>query len=117
MEEDDRLREAEWAAPELSMIALIANPKSFHGMEVVVTGFFRLAPEHQAIYISREHAEHALSANGLWLEFSKETSKQLPHWMGRYIRVRGTFNARSFGHLSGWAGTIENVTEIQPHVY
>lgn len=107
--------ETPFRSRERSMIAIIANPDAFHEVEVVVTGFFRFMHEDQAIYISREHAEHGLYANGLWVSVSDELAREALRLNNRYVQVKAVFNARRFGHMGLWAGTLERISRLYAH--
>ena len=43
----------------VSIVSLIASPDRYEGKAVVVTGFFRAAFEHSAIYLNEDEAEIA----------------------------------------------------------
>lgn len=85
----------------VSIVALIASPERYEGQAVVVTGFYKTGFEHSALYLHQDDGEHAIRANGFWLEGG------LPdHMRDRYMTVQGIFTTTTRGHLGRWPGTL-----------
>jgi hypothetical protein len=100
------------AAPESrSVVALLADPAAFHEKRVRTLGFYVLAEEESALYLSAGDAEHGIYANSVWVD-GEGSSVDLAGVSGRYVLVEGTFNARNKGHGSLAAGGIESVSRI-----
>jgi hypothetical protein len=88
-------------AQRVSIVSLIAGPDRYEGKAVVVTGFYKAAFEHSAIYLHEDDAKYSIKPNGFWLE------GRIPdHMQNRYVTVQGIFTTTTGGHLDGWPGTL-----------
>jgi hypothetical protein len=102
------------AGPELvSMIKLIASPKSYDGKQVMVTGVPRIQFEGQALYLHKEDYDAGLAPNALWLTVPREKYAEWKSLEGRYVRVVGTFRAAEKGHLSAYSGGLREITTFE----
>lgn len=97
---------------DVSMVQLIANPEKYDGTAIQVIGFVGLEPEGTAVYLHKEDHENGLTRNALGLDVSDEILKERKKYDRKYVIIRGTFNAKSKGHLSMNSGTIENITRF-----
>ena len=85
----------------VSIVSLIASPDRYEGKAIVVTGFYRAAFEHSAIYLHEDDGKHSIKSNGFWLDGS------IPeHMRNQYVTVQGIFTTTTRGHLDGWPGTL-----------
>jgi hypothetical protein len=105
----------------VSMIQLIANPKSFNGKRVQLSGFMHLKFEDCALYLSRDDANYLRSENALWLDFvetphletlQNDSIRSLSYYDGKYVVIRGTYNYNNQGHLGAFSGAIEDIYYI-----
>lgn len=99
---------------QVSLVALIANPRQYHGRRISVIGFFELYYDRMALFLTKEHWQAG--------EFSSMTYGDLPRcatlelldeaadWRGNLVRIDGVFNAdlRQFN-----AGTLQHVERVQ----
>ena len=106
--------------PLISLVQLIANPQDYHGKEVIVMGYLNLMLEGKipfpfegnAIYLHEDDWKHAVAKNGLALEITSDFAKKQSWVDGKYVILRGRFNANNKGKGGHWSGTIENVSNI-----
>ncbi|MGV3617246.1 MAG: hypothetical protein ACO1SV_18115 [Fimbriimonas sp.] len=92
------------------MIALIANPKAWHGKYVRLIGYAHLEFEGRGLYIHRQDQLNAISKNGLWLNgLSKGAKLEGKPSVDQYVIVEGRFSATDRGHLGGWSGAIVDI--------
>ena len=94
---------------EVSLIALISNPREFSGQAITVTGYYRHDFEHSAIYLHRDDAINSIAQNGLWVFGGVPESLR-----NRYVRISGIFNPESHGHMGAWPASICGVTTAVP---
>ena len=97
-----------------SLIELIANPLPYEGKRVRVVGYLHLEFEGNAIYVHREDLEHAINANGLWVDFAPGTLKSSAPCVDSYALVEGTFTLKHQGHFGMWSGAITDITRCIP---
>ena len=91
------------------MIQLIATPERFDGQRLQVTGYFGgIQFEESALYLHEEDYKHGITKNALWLE-AWDTLSKTP---AGYITVDAVLNASRHGHLSGYQGTLTDVTRL-----
>jgi len=100
---------------EVSLIALIGNPKQYDGHHVRVMGFLNLEFEGNEIFVHKEDYDESISKNGLWVEMDRD-SVQLPQvraCIKKNVLMEGTFDANNQGHMGMCSGAIKNVTRLQ----
>jgi hypothetical protein len=97
----------------VSLVQLIANPASFDGKRVVLTGYVVLEVENTAVYLHESDATYAIARNGLWLDVPPGGESHRARFHQQYVLVEGTFNARRRGHLGRFSGTVENIGRFQ----
>lgn len=93
----------------VSLIQLIANPSSFDGGRVVLTGYVVLEFEHTAVYLHEIDATYGIAPNGLWLDVPVGSDSHRARFHRRYVLIEGTFSAQRRGHRGAFSGTIENI--------
>jgi len=96
---------------DVSLIALIANPKEFDGSLVRITGYVKLEFEGNSIYLSESDADNWITKNGLWLDGVDVTT--YPKYNKKYCLIEGTFNSNNKGHMGLWSGAIENIKRFE----
>jgi hypothetical protein len=107
---------------EVSLVNLIATPERYHGKVVSVTVYATIGFENMSLCASRQVLTNK---DCLWLHIDSgpfETDQDLKRYLEReklwkqfhrqVISLRGTFNQKNTGHLGGWSGSIEKVTEV-----
>ncbi|MGI9101351.1 MAG: hypothetical protein ACR2IF_02800 [Terriglobales bacterium] len=102
--------------PSVSLMQLIVTPEKYDKKVVVVKGYVSLEFEDYGLYFSRDDYEHLTGSNGVWLDFEPGVLKdktQIKELQGRYVLVEGVFDAKSFGHMGSFAGTLRRITRIQ----
>ena len=102
---------------DVSTIQLIANPNQFDGKLVRFIGFVNFEFEGDAIYVHEEDYKSGITKNALWLNLTDACCKNASHDINRvYVIVEGTFNAKKYGHMGLFSGTIENIKRLEPWV-
>ena len=99
--------------PLASLLSIIANPERFHGKTVDIVGFVAIEFESSAIYLSEIDRKQGITKNGRWISRAKgiDPSEKCNF---RYCLIRGTFNARSGGHMGHYSGSIEALEKVLP---
>ena len=91
------------------MIQLIATPERFDGQRIQVTGYFGgVQWEESALYLHEEDYRRRITRNGLWMELSDALSKT----PAGYVIVDAVLDSSRHGHLSGYQGTLTDVTRL-----
>jgi len=99
----------------VSLIQLIANPKSWDGKRVQVIGFLRLEFEGNALYLHREDYLYGITDNAVWISLpSKLTASQREGLSTRYVICEGVFRADDHGHLGLFSGVLGEINRIEP---
>ncbi len=104
---------AAFAKPEpedVSIVQLLANPKEYDGKFVRLIGYVALEFEGTAIFLHKEDCDHALMANGLWLDVDEAVLKKRKEYHHKYVLIEGTFNAKNKGHLGAWPAAVEKIS-------
>ena len=103
-----------------SLIKLISNPENFHGKRIRVTGYLNLEFEGDAIYLNNIDYEYGIYENAVWVNFADKIdmdnqlnpSQNLKYFNHKFVIIEGTFNKNAKGHMSLFAGEIENIDVI-----
>lgn len=98
----------------VSLIELIANPRSYHQKRVRVIGFVNLEFEGNAIYLHREDHQQRISANGLWLDLTGSQVVKRGDKIQKYSLIEATFDADQEGHMGAWSGSLKEITRLDP---
>lgn len=96
------------------MIQLIATPERWDECEVVVVGYLHLEFESLGLFLHFEDSKYLISENGLWLKLSVEEFERWSDLNDQYVLVEGTFDSDDRGHLSGWSGSIKDISRMSP---
>ncbi|HTN76728.1 MAG TPA: hypothetical protein VL096_15825, partial [Pirellulaceae bacterium] len=100
-----------------SFSQLMTKPDRYHGKKIRLRGFLHVEFEGNAIYLSKEHADHLIAKEGFWVTFDK-TAVPFEGIVGpkefhrRWVLVEGTFNKDGRGHHSAWSGEIANIDRV-----
>lgn len=99
------------SSPEdVSILRLIATPEAFDGKVVCFIGYVRLEFEGTAAYLHESDAKCMITRNALWLAVSDlPKHKELD---GKYCILKGTFRAKSSGHMGLFSGAVEDLTVL-----
>ena len=93
----------------VSLIQLIANPASFDGTRVALTGYVVLEFEHTAVYLHESDATYGISRNGIWLDVPLGSDSHRARFHRQYVLIEGTFRAQRRGHRDAFSGSLENI--------
>jgi hypothetical protein len=96
----------------VSMMALIANPKAWHGRYVRTIGYAHLEFEGNGLYVHRADYQNAISHNGLWVATARK-GVVMKGAVDKYVLVEGRFSAKFRGHMGMWSGAIEDIRRFQ----
>ena len=97
----------------VSMIQLIATPKSFDGKRVIVTGVPRIEFEGTCLFLHKEDYDVGLAPNAIWLAVPRDKYIAWKALEGKYVYVHGIFSAEDKGHLSVYGGTLRDITRFE----
>lgn len=113
------------AQQNVSFVSLLATPEKYDGKKVRVSGVLHFQFEDSALYFHKDDADYLHLANGIWISYAEKRvldprckkdfvafGSKADYFDGRYVSVEGTFNMKQRGHLSAFAGTIEEVTLV-----
>ena len=110
----DGVNSANQYAIDVSMVQLLANPKTYDGKLVLVIGVGNLEFENNCISLSKE--DHLYSTgNRIWIELGE---RALPYdeakaYNGKYVIVEGFFDQDDGGHFDMFCGSIKDVNRYQ----
>lgn len=87
-----------WPAKgQVSLIALIANPREYHGTTLWTTGVAVVEFEEFMLYVGPNDATHHIFNNGVWLGLSREQARKWQHLNHKVVDVRGTYDFPAVG--------------------
>jgi hypothetical protein len=108
-------RELRSSATNVSIVQLLANPKSYHGRLIRVDGYVNLEFEGNAIYLHKEDFDFHMTSNSFWLNAAKCIGPDKKPFTTGYASVIGTFDSTDNGHLGQWPGAISvKLCELRP---
>ncbi|PIB34487.1 hypothetical protein BFP72_03195 [Reichenbachiella sp. 5M10] len=89
-------------------ISELANKINFHEQKIELTGYYFSEFEMSGLF-ERKRSD---TNEAVWVNFSDElheqiTDEQFLKLKGRKLRIQGTYNAKSRGHLMQYIGTVE----------
>lgn len=87
-------------AENISAYALMGNPQSWNGKQVVVTGFF-VADRMSLLYLNSESMKYRARYDSFMLSASRDFIKSFEHMSGRRITFVGKFVADKYLGASG----------------
>lgn len=96
----------------VSLIRLIASPEKYDGKKVRVIGYLHLEFEGDALYLHKEDYNAAISKNGLWINISRDSATRAMKYNNRYIIMEGVFDAKSYGHMGMFSGSLKDITRL-----
>lgn len=82
---------------------LISNPARLDGKAVKISGYYYSSFEHSAIYPDAQDPQNLFASDfkkGLWVLDVDQTLS------GKFVTLRGVYDAKGHGHLGQWSGTI-----------
>jgi len=101
-------------AQPVSLVRLIADPRSFDGTKVTVIGFLHVGFETTALYLHEEDFKHQLLDNGVNVDSSdSDDVKNLSRFSDRYVLIEATFTAPSTQLADQRSGTLAKVTRLR----
>ena len=98
--------------PPVSLIELIANPASFEGKRVMLTGYVVIEADNTAVYLHESDATYAIARNGLWLDVPLGGQSHA-RFHQHYVLIEGTFTGRRQGHRGRFSGSLENIGRFE----
>ncbi len=105
---------------DVSVINLIATPEKYNNKYIQVEGYVHIKFEDMALYLSKESADYLNGQNAIWLDFNKDFLKIEPqnytnlwNFDCKYVLIEGVFDKNDSGHMSSFAGSINNVRRIK----
>lgn len=99
---------------EVSLVRLISHPEIYHGKTVVVSGVGKFEFEGTAIYLNTEVCKNHDTNSSVWLNFTEKFVEDnidiLKELNGKYVRVKGVFDAGKNGHFALYSGSIDVIS-------
>lgn len=94
----------------VSIYSLIVNPEKYHGKRIAVLGTFSVGEEHFALAPNPYAALVGDSMSNIWLEEYNSPIEpgDYDELKNAIIHVMGVFDAKSKGHMNGYAGTLRD---------
>ena len=99
--------------PTVSLIQLIANPASFDGKRVRLTGYVMLEVENTAVYLHESDARYGITRNAVWLDVPLGGESRRVQFHQRYVVIEGTFSAERRGHRGLFGGALESIGRFE----
>jgi hypothetical protein len=93
--------------------SLVKNSISYDQRLVTVAGWARVEFEGNAIYSTKQDMERGRARTGIWLTLGWPVSADIRKLDGARIIVEGRFNRHNKGHLSSFAGALEEIRRIE----
>jgi hypothetical protein len=97
----------------VSLVQLIANPKTYDGIQVRVIGFLRIQFEGNAFYLHQDDFKDGIAKNGLWVDVSDQMLGSRAQLDRKYVLIEGTFDTKMTGHMGLWSGSIQRITRCK----
>lgn len=99
----------------ISLAALLADPSSYDGRRVQTQGVLAIEFEGDALYLTREHREHFVSSNALWVNIRDEgwDLSRLAVLDGSYVTIEAKVDANDKGHFGLFRAALVNIGAIQ----
>lgn len=95
----------------LSIINLIATPKTFQGMQIRTAGYLSVDQGHGILYLDETSSFSMLALQGVRLENFKVN--EYSGFSNGYVFVEGEFRGKVYGERNPYCGTIF-VSHIEP---
>src|SRR5260221_489167 len=100
-------------APNVSLIALVADPGRFDGKPGRVGGFLQVETDQYALYVHQDDEKQGIRKNGVWVDLPKSVRAKPGDYDERYALIEGIFSAKYLGPKDGWSGSIESVSRVE----
>jgi hypothetical protein len=103
----------------VSLVQLLANPERYNGGKIQAAGLLVYRGEQHALFLTSEDAENGISQNSIAVVLPSPAYKQdeLAQLNGKFISVKGTFNARGVPEAGQRVPEIVAVEEIRSPPY
>ncbi len=104
---------------DVSLVSLLACPEKYDGSLVRVSGFLHDKFEDKCLYLSKDDADYAITANSIFVTYSKTLKPEpagfpLSQFDGAYVVLEGKFQAVKIPQLEPELSLTE-VTRIRRH--
>jgi hypothetical protein len=107
----------------VSMVSLLANPDKYDGKRVIVSGYYKIAPEMSGLFLTEDYARIEDYTNAIWISYDKQFKPEVRNddkfWKdyfnhlvnsvsatNHYVQVIGIYHARPAGHFGVYQGEI-----------
>ena len=97
----------------VSLIQLIATPEHFDRKCVQVMGYLHLEFEGNGLFLNEDDFRHGITFNALWVDAS-DTRLFDETVNDTFAILAGEFRAKQHGHLGMFAGTLTDMTRVDP---
>lgn len=113
------------------LVAILANPERYDGLNVAVAGYYRGGPEVSALFLTRDYGEQLIVGGAVWVSKASQTDRDndpipeaaremfselaadgrfldVPAANDHYVNVLGTFHAGPAGRFHAYHGRLEH---------
>jgi hypothetical protein len=98
----------------VGMVALLAAPEKYDGVQIRTFGFLRIEFEGNALYLHQEDYRNRLRKNALELNLSAEQEKELMPLNLKYVVIEGTVSGnRGVVERGMYSGALGKVTRVE----
>jgi hypothetical protein len=99
----------------LSLVGLLSAPRTYHRRTVAVVGYLHLEHDGNLLYLRKEDFDHRLHTNAVWIEIPDTPELRFDltaRFSGRYVMVKGTYDATRADVSDLPSGTLTQITHI-----
>ena len=98
-----------------TLLTVLANPDRYNGRIMTVEGVLSLDGDCAALYLSKEHAEHHVKKNAIYLnlEFTDEEYEELLVSNGEYVNVKGLLDLNEYGPDRNFSGMMKSIEKCE----
>ncbi len=94
----------------VSIARLIAHPQRYHGKQVAVIGYVRIADGTPVIYLSKDDGQFSIPKNGLRIQTNGAKLKS--KFEKQYCLLVGEFRADTYDKNNIYSGTIGKLSQL-----
>ena len=110
----------------VSMVSILANPDKYDAKRVIVSGYYKMAPEVSGLFLTEDYARIEDFTNAIWISYNKQAKPPVQsddefwkeyytHLTDRksatnhYVQIIGIYHAGPAGHFGVYQGEINFV--------
>lgn len=100
-----------------SLWKILSCPDMYNKQILSVEGVLCVNDNGVALYLSKEHMEHNVKKNALYIdfEFPEAEYADLLALNGKYVDIKGKLNLTNYGPNEDYSGVIECIEKCKPN--